>query len=263
MSDWYRIDRGTGRPLVLLHGGGGTTRTWLPVLDELAAHRRVLAFDFPGFGRTPWPENVEYSMNWLVSQLVEELAAAGIETPVDIVGNSMGGWVALEAAKRGVARSVVALGPAGLWSSGMPPMLRSQFFTLLLGSRAIRGREESVLSLPGARTVALSQLVAKPRQVPIAAAVGLTQDFDASRTALVPLLRLTKTMCFEDGQAINAPVTIAYGSRERMLRKRSGRVRNQLPAHTRWLELPNCGHVPMWDDPELVARIILEGTSGL
>lgn len=260
MSPWHRIDRGTGRPLVLLHGGGGTSRTWLPVLDELAAHRRVLAFDLPGFGRTPWPDDVQYSMDWLVSGLVEELAAAGIETPVDIAGNSMGGWVGLEVAKRGLARSVVALGPAGLWRKGMPPLLRQQFRALLLGTRAIRGREQVVLSLPGARTVALSQLMGKPRHVPVDAAVALTQDFDASRTVLVPLLRLTRTLRFEGGQAIDVPITVAYGSRERMLRERSGRVRDQLPAHTRWLELPDCGHVPMSDDPELVARTILEGT---
>jgi pimeloyl-ACP methyl ester carboxylesterase len=65
---------------------------------------------------------------------------------------------------------------------------------------------------------------------------------------------------FIEGQTIDVPVTIAFGSRERLLSKSRARRRDELPPHTRWLELPGCGHVPMWDDPELVTRAILETT---
>ena len=57
---------------------------------------------------------------------------------------------------------------------------------------------------------------------------------------------------------IDVPVTVAFGERERLIPK-SGRLRDELPAHTRWIELGGCGHVPTWDDPALVARTILEG----
>ncbi len=99
---WHRIERGVGRPLVLLHGGGASAMTWLPVLDRLAAHRRVIALDMPGFGETPLPPDAEFSMAYMMDQFAVELTRLGINEPVDIAGNSMGGLIALEAAKRGL-----------------------------------------------------------------------------------------------------------------------------------------------------------------
>ncbi len=55
-------------------------------------------------------------------------------------------------------------------------------------------------------------------------------------------------------------MTIVYGGRDRVV-PRSARLRHELPAHTRWLEPPNLGHVPMWDDPAHVARLVLDGAT--
>jgi pimeloyl-ACP methyl ester carboxylesterase len=142
-SDWHKIDTGTGRPLVLLHGGGSSSDSWRPVLGELSMHRRVIAFDIPGHGRTPAPQGVQYDVAWLIDwvvpQIQVQLGRAGIQTPVDLAGNSMGGWIALEAAQRGLAGSVVALGPAGLWESGMPPLLQNQFRAMIACDAARAG----------------------------------------------------------------------------------------------------------------------------
>jgi len=54
------------------------------------------------------------------------------------------------------------------------------------------------------------------------------------------------------------PVTIAWGEKERLIPMKA-RMRDELPPHTRFVDLPGCGHLPMWDDPDLVARTILEG----
>jgi pimeloyl-ACP methyl ester carboxylesterase len=260
VSDWHRTERGSGRTLVLLHGGGATSRTWTPVLDRLAERRHVVAFDFPGFGRTAFPKDVEFTMDWLLDALADQLAELGIRTPVDIAGNSMGGWVALEAAKRGMARSVVALGPAGLWRNGMPPLLRAKFRAGLVGARLARGREAAVLRSKVIRTVAFSQIARQPSLIPVADAAGMLREFDLCRTAFDPILRVAKNVGFTGGHEITAPITIAYGSSERMLQIRTARDRSELPAHTRWVELPGCGHVPMWDAPDLVADTILLGT---
>ena len=72
-------------------------------------------------------------------------------------------------------------------------------------------------------------------------------------------LRRTTHSRFRGGQGIDVPVTIAYGDRDRLVPERARRG-DELPGHTRWITLPGCGHVPTWDDPELVARTILEGT---
>jgi pimeloyl-ACP methyl ester carboxylesterase len=55
-------------------------------------------------------------------------------------------------------------------------------------------------------------------------------------------------------------VTVAWGERERWIPAKARR-RDELPGQTRWVELSGCGHLPMWDDPDLIARTILEGTS--
>ena len=83
--------------------------------------------------------------------------------------------------------------------------------------------------------------------------MGATKGFDEH-------LKATNHARFSGGQGIDVPVTIAFGGRERLLSKRGGRRRDELPPHTRWLDLPGCGHVPTWDDPALVAQVILETT---
>ena len=80
--------------------------------------------------------------------------------------------------------------------------------------------------------------------------------------------KLTEAKAFEatfentrrpfSGRGITVPLTVAFGGRDYIL-PRWSRVRSELPTHTRWLEMPNWGHVPMWVDPEGVARLILEG----
>ena len=63
---------------------------------------------------------------------------------------------------------------------------------------------------------------------------------------------------FEGGRGIEVPVTVVFGGRDGVV-PADARRRDELPAHTRWVEPPGLGHVPMWDDPDLVARLILDG----
>jgi pimeloyl-ACP methyl ester carboxylesterase len=89
---------------------------WNSVTPYLSATRRVVAFDIAGFGRTPpLPRAVPPTSANLAAALEESVRAMDLEVPVDIAGNSLGGLIALEAAKRGLARTVVAISPPGLW----------------------------------------------------------------------------------------------------------------------------------------------------
>ncbi|QLY29886.1 alpha/beta fold hydrolase [Nocardia huaxiensis] len=260
MSEWNRIERGTGRPLLLLHGGGSSARAWLPVLDLLAAHRRVIALDFPGFGRTPPLAGDEpFSMDLAMRELAAELARLGIGTPVDMAGNSMGGWMAFEAAKRGMAASVVAIGPAGLWSPGMPRPTRLQFRLALASAWLVRTPARTLLRFPAARAAVLSVPVKYPRRLTTAEAIGIVDDLYRSTPTLRRALHVAFHTRFEGGQHISTPMTVAFGSHDHMVRPGDSRFLDQLPAQTRVVTLPGCGHMPMWDDPELVARTILDG----
>jgi pimeloyl-ACP methyl ester carboxylesterase len=174
----------------------------------------------------------------------------------------MGGWIALEAAKLGLARSVVGIGPAGLWHDGMPLLLQAQFHALLLGTRVTRGPARAVLRNPWVHRTALSLIVAHPEHIPLGGLIDTANGFDNARRTLRPMLEAARTLSFQDGQHLDIPITIAYGTEERMVRPATGQFHDQLPAHTRWLSLPDCGHVPMTDNPDLIARTILDGSTG-
>src|SRR3954453_717030 len=105
---------GSGAPLVLLHGIGHTWRGWKPMLPLLEGRFDVLAVDMPGFGYSePLPEGVDSTPEALADAVEDEMGRAGFDR-AHIAGNSLGGWVALELARRGRAETVTAISPAGL-----------------------------------------------------------------------------------------------------------------------------------------------------
>jgi pimeloyl-ACP methyl ester carboxylesterase len=190
----------------------------------------------------------------VLARLLDEL---GLDS-AHAAGNSVGGWTALELAKLGRARSVVALAPAGLCRRRDPWRC-----VLQLWSQHKLGRLFAPL-LPGAvrsglgRTLLLRGTVAKPRQVPADEAIEMVRTF-ARTPSFKADLTATRRERFRDGHDIGVPVAVAWGDKERLIPAKA-RLRDELPAHTHFVTLPDCGHVPMWDDPELVARTILEGT---
>src|SRR5258708_4796719 len=110
--DRYRA--GTGSPLVLLHGLGGTWRVWRAVLPALTARHDVLALTLPGhFGASPLPDSKLPTAAALTDWIEGSLDREGIAS-AHVAGSSLGGWLALELARRGRALGVVALAPIGL-----------------------------------------------------------------------------------------------------------------------------------------------------
>src|SRR3954451_14127869 len=105
---------GLGAPLVLVHGIGHTWRGWNPMLPLLEERFDVLGVDLPGFGYSaPFPPSVDSTPEALADAVEDEMSLAGFDR-AHIAGNSLGGWVALERARRGRAETVTALSPAGL-----------------------------------------------------------------------------------------------------------------------------------------------------
>lgn len=256
-TTWHHVDQGQGRPLVLLHGIGMSSRAWAPVLSGLSAHRRVLAFDVAGFGRSPMlPAHRPPTARNLVLALKEQLTRMGITEPVDLVGNSMGGWMALEAARLGMARTVVAISPAGLWQR--PPMhAKHLFYTMRRVTRLAPGLVRAMMSMPWLRELLLAMPVTTgARHMPAEEAFAAALDF-----AWAPGFDSTfhQVQRFEGGQGIQVPLAVAFGTHDWLL-PRSARLRSELPSHTRWLEPKGWGHVPMWKDPQGVVKLILEGT---
>jgi pimeloyl-ACP methyl ester carboxylesterase len=247
-------ETGEGEPLLLVHGTGGTRSHWDPVRRPLAEQRRLILVDLPGHGESPSPRGVAsdpIGYATILSGVLDDLG----HRSVHVAGNSVGGWTALELAKLGRARSVVAIAPAGLWADRNPRSaerkLRAQY---RMGRRFARVTPRLMRS-PAVRSVLMRDTMARPRQVPsdaaaaIAAEYAATPDFEAH-------LEATSAQRFRDGAGIECPVTIAWGGKERLIPKRA-RLLDELPPQTRVVTLAGCGHVPMWDDPELVASTII------
>jgi pimeloyl-ACP methyl ester carboxylesterase len=252
--------RGTGPPLLLMHGIGHRWQAWEPVIDRLAKERDVIAVDLPGFGASPpLPPGTPYDLNTVVTLLKEFTDRLGLDRP-HVAGNSLGGLFALEVAERGLARSVTALSPAGFYT---PLQLRYAAFVLRacrLGARVPAATMRRLARSPRMRLLMFGMIYGRPDLIGIDT---LLADAAALRGAVgfEPTLRAGRRTRFR-GALRDVPVTIAWGTHDRLLRSgQAVRAQQALP-HARFVWLRGCGHVPMADDPELVARVLLEGSSG-
>ena len=255
---WHFEATGSGPPLILLHGLGMSHAAWNAVTPYLCGTRRVIAFDIAGFGLTPpLSKGTDPTVANLVDSLERAIHDLAIGVPVDIVGNSLGGTLALEAARRGIARSVVAISPAGLWREHPPRHLRHVFRGLRFMTTNFAGPVKAAMRVPWLRELFLA--------VPISIGSSRMPVRDARRA----IDDLAGSPAFEEtfehtrapfsGRRITVPVTVAFGDRDWILPKGSW-FRTELPAHTTWIDKPRWGHVPMWVDPAGVAQLILEGT---
>src|SRR2546423_6651875 len=115
---------GSGEPLVLIHGGGGTRRLWRTTIPLLEARHDVLAVTLTGhFGGRELRPGIEPGIEALVDDVERDMATAGLATP-HLVGGSLGAWVAFELARRRRAGSVVAIAPARGWERGSAEVRR-------------------------------------------------------------------------------------------------------------------------------------------
>jgi pimeloyl-ACP methyl ester carboxylesterase len=251
--------RGDGPPLLLMHGIGHRWQAWEPVIDLLAEERDVIAVDLPGFGASPpLPPGMPYDLDTVVTVLGEFTEKLGLDRP-HMAGNSLGGLFALEAADRGLARSVTALSPAGFFT---PRELRYAA-TVLRASRLGAGVPAPLMRRlarsPRRRSLMFGMIYGRPDVIDIET---LISDAAALRRAagFSPTLRAGRGITF-DGALRDVPATIAWGTRDRLLRTgQAVRAQQSLP-HVKFVWLRDCGHVPMADDPKLVAKVLLEGSS--
>lgn len=254
---------GAGEPVVLLHGFTGHWRHWKPVLADLVARYEVIAPALSGHhGGPPYPS----------SPGLEKLADAGDSLehhldeigvgPAHFVGNSMGGSLAIEMAKRGRARSVVALSPAGGWElDGRQPERIAQFFERQMRViRASRTQVPKLMSRPGARRLAFRDIMRQGQLIPPLDAIDMSLDaLDCTVVDdVVTSLRAGRAHV-EDLDQVLSPTLIAWAECDRVLplTSCSSRFKREI-AHAEFRVLPRVGHVPMWDDTRLVVKTIID-----
>jgi pimeloyl-ACP methyl ester carboxylesterase len=251
---------GSGEPLVLVHGVTHRRQAWYPVLDLLAPHREVILVDLPGHGRSPALETggrpVEDVLREIFKTFLDE---QGLDRP-HVAGNSLGGRIALEAGVNGHARSVTALSPAGFWTSDAQfAYTRSLFTSAATLVDRLGPRAHALAHSRSGRRLIYGMLMSHPSRVGADHALGDVRAFCYALPALRILLAAARP--FEGEIAADIPVTVAWAARDLVLPPWQADVAKRVLPQAEHVMMRGAGHVPMWDDPKTVARILLRGSA--
>lgn len=246
--------KGAGETVVLIHGIGHRRQAWEPVFDQLAERYDVIRLDLAGFGESPaYPRGTPYNMDNACADLTANFAAWGVTRP-HVVGNSLGGAISLELAARGLVASATVLSPAGffgrvarLWPLIMLSLMKlaSQAPDRLLRWSS-RGRT--------GRMVAGYLLYVHPERTTFEGAYG---DARAMKRAPGFYRTILAGVSYRlDASALTVPTTVAWGTKDRLLPYRQARTARRRLPHAHHVPLPDCGHVPMIDNPRLIIEVI-------
>jgi pimeloyl-ACP methyl ester carboxylesterase len=239
---------GSGPTMVLLHPLGADRHAWDRVVPLLVPEREVITVDLPGFGEST-PLQGDCDPRALAVAVAAWLESVGIERP-HVVGNSLGGWVALELGLAGAARAVTAIAPAGLWPRPLapkPPIARTLARIALPLIRPLTLGE-------GGRRALLAGTVAHPDRVPAADAADLIRSY-ATAPGFPAVNVAMRAGVFTQLDEITVPVTLIWPEFDRLIVKP-----RQLPPAVHSIDLPDAGHIAMLEAPEAVARLLLAAT---
>ena len=231
---------GKGPVLLFLHGASGMP-VILPCLQKLAERFDVVVPEHPGYGQSDEPEWLEniHDMAYFYLDFLDRLDLKDVL----LVGNSMGGWIALEIAVRSTARikSMVVVSPAGVKAAGVLP-----------ADTFLMSPEEQVRALVYDQKVAQARL-AEP-VTPEALELGLKNRHTTARLAWEPRFHdphLPKWL-----HRIDVPVTIVWGEQDRILPVGFANEFKKLIKNSKLEIIPQCGHLPHAEKPDQFVEIV-------
>jgi pimeloyl-ACP methyl ester carboxylesterase len=241
--------------LVLLHGIGESRVGWQPVTEKLSSEYEVTALDLPGFGEEPGlPAGVPYTADALADAVERRLDDLGIVEP-HVAGYSLGARVGLELAARRRTRSLIAIAPDGL---GTPVERVYLAVALLTGRTLAQVLEPAAATLaasPAGRSFFLMER-SRPWRLTPDDALDLLREF-ADSPGYEPAVRAALFDVPFGVERIGCPVLFLQGTADPLVAAQTPRYLAFLPgARMKWL--PGLGHVPISDDPALVARLMLD-----
>lgn len=255
----HEVQRGSGRQLLLIHGLGGSWKSWSTVMDALSAERSLIAVDLPGHGASRAGED-SGTFDGLVGSVERYIAEHRLEG-IDVVGSSMGARIALELARRGRVGNVVALDPGGFWRGW-----ERTFFKATIGVsgrlvRAIRPMLPTLSKNAASRTALLAQLSARPWALDPTVVATELESLSATSTfdALVNDLASGPEQI---GPAADPSrrIVIGWGRHDRLcLPRQAARAKAAFPsAELHWFNAS--GHFPMLDQPDETVAVINAAT---
>ena len=253
---------GSGEPLLLIHGIAHRRQAWAGVVERLADEFEVITVDLPGHGESPAFDLAGRTVREAVTAELHALRnELGVERP-HVAGNSLGGLLALEMGDAGHARTVTALSPAGFWMNGIDYLyVRGLFAGIQAVARPLAPVAGTLLKSQVARAITMGCFFAHPERIDPAVAAADTANMVASREGIKTFF--SSVYRYPGATQTDVPTTIAWASRDLTLLPYQAKVAAQRLPHANHRRLAGCGHVPMNDDPDLVAEVIRETARSL
>ena len=253
------IRRGSGKPLLLIHGIGGSWRSWKTILNNLAEDREVIAIDLPGHGDS-LPLDSATTVGTLcdaVEEFIDENELGGI----DVVGSSMGARMVLELARRGGhVGGVISLDPGGFWQGWQVPFF---YNSIKLSVKLVRLLQPVMPQITGSalgRSLLFAQFSARPWKLSADAALDEMRSFAESPVfdELLHNLAYGEVQKGSPKGSILKPLVIGWGRSDRVCLPSQAKLACEKFPDAKLVWFDGCGHFPQWDKPDETVDLILE-----
>jgi pimeloyl-ACP methyl ester carboxylesterase len=248
-------------PLVLVHGLGSAATAFKPIIPALAQSFRVITVDLPGHGQTPLDPSQAMDPHSLGQAVFDTIESQYGIREFHIAGNSLGGWIGLEMASDQPDRikTLIGIAPAGLWlepaSGRVPSEARSYYMAKVLKPFVKAG-----LHLKALRKIGYSTVSPKWQQLSYEICYDAANAM-GNAPGYFPAWDGMLGRRFEGFVPESIPVMILFGDTDNTLPYPESQERSLAPAHCTWLVINQCGHAPMWDQPDLIVKLIKETTA--
>jgi pimeloyl-ACP methyl ester carboxylesterase len=260
-SSWHR--GGSGSPLVCLHGLSDTWRSWELILPALERRHDVLAVTLAGHAGGP-PLADKLTAETLADAVEGAMDEAGFET-AHIVGNSLGGYVSLQLASRGRARTVVAFAPAGGWADDdyCDRATMAYFRTMRGLVQTAAPHADEIVATPEGRRRATEYTATHCEHIPAELLAHQIRGVAACDGLLNLVGYADREGWTLDAERITCPVRIVWGTEDKLLAwpTAAARYRHDWLPNADWVVLDGIGHCPQLDVPTEAAELILGFTS--
>jgi pimeloyl-ACP methyl ester carboxylesterase len=245
--------------VLFIHGLGGCWQNWLENIPRLAQDRRVVALDLPGFGDSPMPSD-EISISGYGEIVVRFARAIGLEEEVDVVGNSMGGFIAAEIGVNhpDFARRIVLCSAAGISITNLKrqPVLTSARIAAAV-TNVVLARREQMAKRPGLRHLALAYVFRHPSR--IAPDLAYQVMTGTGKPGFLDALDALTDYDFRDRlDDVKVPVLLVWGREDNLVPVEDADEFERLIPNARKVVLDDTGHVPMLERPDTFNDLVVE-----
>jgi pimeloyl-ACP methyl ester carboxylesterase len=257
--NYVDIGRGSEPPAVFIHGLGGCWQNWLENLPRVAEERRCIALDLPGFGESEMPAQ-DISISGYANTVSELVRSLGIEEPMAVIGNSMGGFIAAELGINhgNFSERIVLVSAAGISSTHLRqrPLLTAARISAAVTNIVI-ARRESLVRRPGLRHAILAYVVRHPSR--LAPDLAYQMMSGTGGPGFLAALEALAGYDFRDRlPEVSAPTLLVWGREDNLVPVKDADEFERLIPSARKVILEDTGHVPMLERPQTFNDLVVE-----